>query len=178
MTSPTPLIIRTATDQDVPLILTFIRALAEYEKLTHEVVTNEAELREHLFGPRPCAEVVIAEAGSEAVGFALFFHTFSTFVGKPGLYLEDVFVNPEQRGKGYGKALMVHLARLAQERGCGRFEWSVLNWNTPSIAFYKRLGALMMEDWTVCRLNGASIERLAADTGYPFIQAGGSQVMS
>lgn len=165
MNAPAPLQIRPAGEQDVPVILGFIRALAEYEKLTHEVVTNEAELRHMLFGPRPFAEVVIAYTPERAVGFALFFHTFSTFLGKPGLYLEDLFVNSEDRGKGYGKALMRHLARLALERGCGRFEWSVLDWNTPSIDFYKRLGARLMDDWTVCRMDGESLRTLVTSGG-------------
>jgi len=162
MNLPAQMQIRPASEQDVPVIFGFIRALAEYEKLAHEVVTDEVELRQMLFGPRPFAEVVIAYTGEGAVGFALFFHTFSTFVGKPGLYLEDLFVNPEHRGKGYGKALMLHLARLALERGCGRFEWSVLDWNTPSIDFYRRLGAQPMEDWTVCRMDRDAIRALVA----------------
>ncbi len=162
MNHPAQLQIRPAGEQDVPVIFGFIRALAEYEKLAHEVVTNEAQLRQMLFGPRPFAEVLIASTDTGAVGFALFFHTFSTFVGKPGLYLEDLFVNPEHRGKGYGKALMQHLAQLALERGCGRFEWSVLDWNTPSIEFYQRLGAQLMEDWTVCRMDRNAIRTLVA----------------
>lgn len=163
MTTPSPPTIRAATEQDLPVIFGFIYALAEYEKLAHEVATSETQLRGMLFGPRPFAEVVIAEAGGEPVGFALFFHTFSTFVGKPGLYLEDVFVNAEQRGKGYGKALMLYLARLALERGCGRFEWSVLKWNTPSLEFYQRLGAQPLDGWTVCRLDAPAMERLVQE---------------
>ena len=154
--------VRPANGQDLPVIFGFIRALAEYENLSHEVVTNESELRHMLFGPRPFAEVVLAYTGKDVVGFALFFHTFSTFVGRPGLYLDDLFVNPEQRGKGYGKALMRHLARLALERGCGRFEWSVLDWNTPSINFYQRLGATLLNNWTVCRMDGVAIGKLGA----------------
>ena len=153
--------IRTATAADVPTIARLVRMLADYERLAHEVVFDEAEVTKHLFGPRPAAEVVLAEEGGAAVGFALFFHNFSTFLGKPGLYLEDLFVLPEHRGGGHGKALLVHLARLAVERGCGRFEWSVLDWNDPAIGFYRKLGAVPMSDWTVYRLTGESLERLA-----------------
>lgn len=153
--------IRAATAADVPLILQFIRGLAEYEKLAHEVVATEVLLHEQLFGARPNAEVVIAYLGVEPVGFALFFHNFSTFLGRRGLYLEDLFVNPEVRGKGVGRALLVYLARLAVARGCGRFEWAVLNWNEPAIKFYESLGAQPMNEWTVYRLTGAALEQLA-----------------
>ncbi len=152
--------IRPGRAADTPLVLEFIRKLAEYEQLTHEVSASEAQLREMLFGERSYAEVLIGEEEGRPVGFALFFHNFSTFAGRPGLYLEDLFVNPEDRGKNYGKALMVELARLAVERGCARFEWSVLNWNEPSIEFYKSLGAQPMHQWTVFRLDGKSLENL------------------
>ena len=153
--------IKAATIDDVPVILTFIKKLAEYEKLSHEVVATEDSLQAVLFGERRYAETVIAYEHNEPVGFALFFHNFSTFVGKPGIYLEDLFVDPEHRGKGYGKALLAHLAKLAQERNCGRLEWAVLNWNKPSIEFYESLGAKPMNEWTVYRLTGEALENLA-----------------
>lgn len=153
--------IRPAVPADVPAICRLIRGLAEYEKLAHEVVLDEAQLREHLFGPRPYAEVLLAEEGSTVVGFALFFHNYSTFLGKPGIYLEDLFVLPETRGQGHGKALLQALARLAVERGCGRLEWSVLDWNEPAIRFYQALGAVPMQEWTVFRLTGEKLQRLA-----------------
>ena len=153
--------IRPATIADVPTIAQLIRDLAEYEKLSGEVVLDEAKLASDLFGPRPFAEVLIAEDASEPVGFALFFHNYSTFLGRPGLYLEDLFVKPEARGKGLGKALLAGLAKLAVERGCGRVEWSVLDWNEPSIAFYKSLGAKPMDEWTVYRLTGDALRKLA-----------------
>ena len=155
--------IEAATRNDAPLILAFIKELAVYEKLAHEVVATEETLAETLFGKHPYAEVVIALYDGQPVGYALFFHTFSTFVGRPGLYLEDVYVQPSMRGKGVGKALMTHLARLAVDRKCRRFEWSVLNWNEPSIGFYKSLGAKPMDEWTVYRLAGESLERLAKE---------------
>jgi GNAT superfamily N-acetyltransferase len=154
--------IRTATIDDVPLILQFVRELAEYEKLAHEVTATEGLLRANLFGPRKTAEVLIGFEGDEPAGFALFFHNFSTFIGKPGIYLEDLFVRPKFRGRGHGKALMVHLAKIAQERDCGRFEWWVLNWNTPSIEFYRSLGAKPMSEWTVQRMTRNEIDVLAA----------------
>lgn len=153
--------IRPATVEDVPLILAFIRRLAEYERLAHEVVATEEGLREALFGARPFAEVAIARDENEPVGFALFFHNFSTFVGKPGIYLEDLFVDERHRGQGIGKALLVHLAKLAVERGCGRLEWAVLDWNEPAIKFYKSLGAVPMDEWTVFRVTGNELENLA-----------------
>ncbi len=153
--------IKSATVEDVPLILSFIRKLAEYEKMLDDVVATEDGLREVLFGERRYAETIIAYEHNEPVGFALFFHNFSTFVGKPGIYLEDLFVDPEHRGKGFGKALLAHLAKLAQERNCGRLEWAVLNWNQPSIEFYESLGAKPMNGWTVYRLTGAALENLA-----------------
>src|SRR5437016_4060715 len=153
--------IRPATAADVPLILRFIRDLAEYERLLDVCVATEAQLRESLFGARPYAEVVFACEDGVEVGFALFFHNYSTFLAQPGIYLEDLFVKPEMRGRGVGKALLAHLARLARERGCGRLEWAVLNWNTPSIDFYKGLGALPLSDWIVFRLTGEALEALA-----------------
>ena len=152
-----------ATPDDVPVILMFIRELAEYEKLSHEVVASDADMRAALFGERPVIEAVIARVNDEPVGYALFFPSFSTFLGKPGLYLEDLYVRPTARGLGVGRKLLEHLARIAVERGWGRFEWSVLDWNEPSIAFYKRMGAQPMEEWTVFRLAGESLRRLAQD---------------
>jgi len=149
--------IRSATPADVPTIAELIRALADYEKLTHEVVLDESQMREHLFGERPFAEVLLAEDDGIVVGFALFFHNYSTFLAKPGLYLEDLFVRPECRGRGYGKALLLAVARLAVERGCGRVEWAVLDWNTPSIQFYESIGARAMNEWTIFRLTGDAL---------------------
>ena len=146
----------------MPLILTLIGELAEYERLSHEVVATEDALQEWLFGEKAVAEVLIAELGAEAVGFALFFHSFSTFLGRPGIYLEDLYVRPAFRGRGMGKAMLVHLAKLAKERGCGRLEWSVLDWNEPSIRFYESLGAVAMDDWTVHSVTGEALDRLAA----------------
>ena len=153
--------IRPATPDDLPAIEKLIRDLAEYEKLAHAVTLSSAELRAHLFGPRPYAEVLLAEDAGEVVGFALFFHNYSTFRGKPGVYLEDLFVIPEARGKGFGKKLLAALAKLAVERDCARVEWSVLNWNTPSIEFYKSLGAKPMDEWTVYRLTDEALVKLA-----------------
>jgi GNAT superfamily N-acetyltransferase len=153
--------IRTATIDDVPAIARLIRALAEYEKLAHEVVLEEDRLRQHLFGPRKYAEVILAEEAGQVIGFALYFHNYSTFLGRPGIYLEDLFVEPEWRGKGHGKSLLAELARIAIERDCGRLEWAVLDWNEPSIAFYKSLGALQKDDWTIFRLTGESLTNLA-----------------
>lgn len=152
--------IRSATPADVPLVLRLIRELAAYEKLTHEVVATEADLRATLFGEAPRAEVVLASSGGEDVGFALFFHNYSTFLGRPGIYLEDLFVRPEARGKGVGRALLAHLAAEAVARGCGRLEWAVLDWNADAIGFYRRLGARAMDDWTVYRLTGDPLHRL------------------
>ena len=154
------LVIRTARADDCATILGFIRELAAYEKLAHEVVADEAALRATLFGARPGAEVLIA-ADPEPLGFALFFTSYSTFLAKPGLYLEDLFVQPAARGKGIGKALMVELARICIARDYGRFEWSVLDWNEPALAFYRSLGALPQQEWTVQRLTGAPLARLA-----------------
>jgi GNAT superfamily N-acetyltransferase len=150
-----------ATPEDVPLVLAFIRELAEYERLTHAVVASEALLHDQLFGDRPGAEVILAREEGEPAGFAVFFHNFSTFVGRRGLYLEDLYVRPEHRGRGVGRALLRYLAALALARGCGRFEWSVLDWNEPAIRFYRSLGARAMDDWTVFRLDGDALGRLA-----------------
>ena len=154
--------LRVATRDDIALIAHFIRALAEYEKLLDEVRLDEAVLAEKLFGPRPYAEVLIGEINGKPQGFALFFHNFSTFEGRPGIYLEDLFVTPEARGSGLGTALLAELARLAVERDCARLEWSVLDWNEPSIGFYKALVAKPMDEWTVFRLDGTALTNLAA----------------
>jgi GNAT superfamily N-acetyltransferase len=161
MAFPADLTIRVATVDDTPTILTFIKDLAEYEKLSHEVVADEARLRATLFGSRPAAEVIIAELAGASVGFALFFPSYSTFLGKPGLYLEDLFVRPAARGKGVGRALMSALARIAVQRDYGRFEWSVLDWNEPALQFYRSLGAKPQAEWTVQRLTGAPLAALA-----------------
>jgi GNAT superfamily N-acetyltransferase len=153
--------IRFATRDDVPVIAELIRGLARFEKLEHEVVMTEELLAASLFGKRPYAEVLLAEDDGLAVGFALFFHNFSTFLGRPGIYLEDLFVLPEQRGLGVGRMLLVRLARLAVERGCGRLEWAVLDWNRDAIGFYERLGARPNSDWTVYRLTGEALTGLA-----------------
>ncbi|MEQ1568312.1 MAG: GNAT family N-acetyltransferase [Myxococcota bacterium] len=156
--------IRPATSADVGLVLSLIRELAEYERLADQVVATEALLRESLFGPRPAAEVRIAEVAGEGVGFALFFPTFSTFLGRPGIWLEDLFVRPAHRGSGLGRALLAAVAREAVARGAGRLEWSVLDWNEPALGFYRALGAAPMADWTTHRLTGDALERLA-DSG-------------
>ena len=153
--------IEPAGERDVPVILDLIKGLAVYEKLADQVVATEDGLREALFGAKPAAEVIIAYADGEAVGFALFFHNFSTFLGKRGLYLEDLFVRPEWRGRGAGRALLTHLAKIAAERKCGRFEWAVLDWNEPAIKFYKSLGAKPMDEWTVFRVTGDALSTLA-----------------
>lgn len=153
--------IREATIADVPLILQFIRELAEYEKLLHEVVATEEILRETLFGEKPSAEVMIGYADKKPAGFALFFHNFSTFLGRPGIYLEDLYVKPEFRGKGFGQQLLAYLAKLAKERNCGRLEWWVLDWNEAAIKFYKNLGAIPMDEWTVFRVTGEALDELA-----------------
>jgi len=160
--------IRFGQPDDVPTIFSLIRGLAEYERLAHEVVGTEELLREHLFGERRFVEVLLAEAEGRAVGFALFFHNYSTFLTRPGIYLEDLFVLPEERGRGYGKALLAGLARLAFERGCGRLEWSVLNWNEPSIQFYRALGAVPLDGWTVNRVTDEALARLA-EQGPPIV---------
>jgi GNAT superfamily N-acetyltransferase len=153
--------IDSASERDVPLILRFIRDLAEYEKLSHLVIATEENIREHVFGPNRVAEVLLASWDSQPVGFALFFRNFSTFLGQTGIYLEDLFVEPAHRGKGIGKALLIRLAKIAVERGYGRLEWSVLNWNTPSIEFYRSLGAVPMDEWTIYQLAGDALSRLA-----------------
>ena len=154
--------LRPAAESDLDTIIEFIRALAEYEREPEAVLLDRETLRAHLFGPRPYAEVILAETDEgESAGFALFFHNFSTWLGQPGIYLEDLFVRPAYRGRGYGKLLLAELARLAVERGCGRVEWSVLDWNEPSIAFYKGLGATPMDEWTTYRLAGEPLRRLA-----------------
>jgi GNAT superfamily N-acetyltransferase len=152
--------IRAATEDDVPLILSLIKELAEYERLSHEVVATEEALRDSHFGER-VAEALLGYLEDDPAGFALFFHTFSTFLGKPGIYLEDLYVRPEFRGAGVGRALLVHLAGLARERGCGRLEWSVLDWNEPAIGFYKGIGASPVSGWTVYRVTGEALEELA-----------------
>ena len=153
--------IRSARAEDIPIIAQFIRDLAEYERLAHEVRFDEAVLQAKLFGPRPYAEVLIGEIDGKPEGFALFFHNFSTFEGKPGIYLEDLFVRPEARGSGLGKALLKRLAALAVERDCARLEWSVLDWNEPSIQFYLGLGAKAMDEWTIYRVDGGALGELA-----------------
>jgi len=152
---------RPGTVDDLSLILQFIRDLAEYERLSHEVEATEERLQETLFGVRSVAEIIFAEVDGVAVGFTLFFHNYSTFLARPGLYLEDLFVLPEYRGQGVGKALLKELARVALERGCGRFEWSVLDWNEPSIEFYKSQGAVAKDEWTVFRVTGDDLVKLA-----------------
>lgn len=160
---PTPPHIRPATPADLSLILALIKDLAEYERDPGAVVATETLLREHLFGSSPTAHCVIGELDGAAEGFALYFFNFSTWLGRPGLYLEDLFVRPVHRGRGLGKALFLHLARLAHERGCGRMEWSVLDWNAPAIEFYKSMGAVPMSEWTVFRLTREKLARLAGD---------------
>lgn len=157
--------IRTANESDVPLILAFIRDLARYEKLEDRVVATEETLRATLFGNPPFAEVLIAEEDGDPVGFALFFHNYSTFLARPGVYLEDLFVKPEARGRGYGKALLARLAAIANERNCGRVEWAVLDWNEPSIKFYESLGAVALDEWKIFRLTGDALNALAKDGG-------------
>ncbi len=153
--------IKQATIDDIPLILSFIHELAVYEKLSHEVVATEETLRESLFGAKPYAEVIIGTFDDEPVSFALYFHNFSTFLGKPGIYLEDLFVKPVARGKGIGQKMLAYLAQLAKERKCGRLEWWVLDWNEAAIEFYKKLGAKAMDEWTVYRVTGEALDQLA-----------------
>jgi GNAT superfamily N-acetyltransferase len=154
--------IQGARPEDTAILHSLVRGLAEYEKLLHQVVGTEAQLRDELFGAHPVIEAVIGWEGERAVGFALFFHNFSTFLARRGLYLEDLFVLPDARGHGYGKALIRHLAQLAVQRNCGRFEWAVLDWNQPAIDFYRALGAELLPDWRICRLTGAALNRFAA----------------
>ena len=156
-----PIRLEPATQKDVPVILRFIKELADYEKLSQEVVATEDTLRTSLFGARPAAEVVIAYASDEPVGFALYFQTFSTFLGRPGIYLEDLYVTPARRGQGVGRRLLAHVARVAIDRGYGRMEWSVLNWNEPALVVYRRIGARPLDEWTVQRLTGDALKSLA-----------------
>ena len=167
MSFPADLVVRYATAADVPAILQFIRELAEYERLAHEVVADEAALRATLFGVKPAAEVLIAELTAGPVGFALFFQSYSTFLARPGLYLEDLFVRPAARGQGIGAALMSALARIAVQRHYGRFEWSVLDWNAPALKFYAALGANPQAEWTVQRLTGDPLHALAEKWPHP-----------
>lgn len=159
---PSELLLRPATPADSHTLFTLIQALAEYEKLSHAVTGDPAALEAHLFGPRPYAEAVLAELAGQVVGFALFFHNYSTFLTQPGIYLEDLFVLPEYRAQGIGKALIIHVAQLAVSRGCGRFDWSVLTWNQPAIAFYQRMGATVLPDWQICRVMGKHLTDLAS----------------
>ncbi len=154
--------IRAARPDDADTIVGLIRELAEFEQLTHLVQVTPERLAQHLFGPQPAAECVVVEQGAEVVAFALFFHNYSTFLGQPGLYLEDLYVRPAYRGQGIGRALLAHLAQLARDRGCGRFEWSVLDWNANAIAFYEKLGATVMPDWRICRVTGPGLQALAS----------------
>jgi GNAT superfamily N-acetyltransferase len=153
--------LRPARPEDSTVLVDLIRELAAFERLSHLVEVTPAMLSQQLFGPRPAAEAVVAEQGGRVVGFALFFTNFSTFLGRPGLYLEDLYVQPAHRGSGLGRALLEHLGRLAVERGCGRFEWSVLDWNADAIRFYERMGATVMPDWRICRLTGQALQRFA-----------------
>jgi GNAT superfamily N-acetyltransferase len=153
--------IRRATESDVALILNFVKELADYEKLSHEVIATEDGFRQYLFGEKPFAEVVIGEYHSEPVGYALYFYNFSTFNGKPGLYLEDLYISSEERGKGFGKAMLSYLAKLAIEKDFGRFEWAVLDWNEPSINFYKSIGAIQLNEWIINRVTGDNLLKLS-----------------
>ena len=153
--------IRSATDADVPIILQLIRDLATYERAPNEVRATETQLIDVLFGEKPVAEALLAFEDETPIGFAVFFHNFSTWLGKPGLYLEDLFVKPEVRGKGYGRALLIHLAKIARDRGCGRMEWAVLDWNEPAIEFYKKIGAQPLDEWKIFRLTRDGIAKLA-----------------
>jgi GNAT superfamily N-acetyltransferase len=164
MSTPTAIpahTLRPATPADLPAIVGLIRELADFEQLTHLVVVTPESLQPHLFGPRPAAEAVVGEVDGKVVAFALFFSNFSTFLGRPGLYLEDLYVQPAHRGSGLGKALLSHLGALAVERGCGRFEWSVLDWNANAINFYEKMGATVMPEWRICRVTGPALERFA-----------------
>jgi len=156
--------IRSATKADVPIVLSFIKKLADYERLSHEVTATEEVLRKTLFGRKSTAEVAIGYLNKEPVGFVLFFHNYSTFLGRPGLYIEDLFVDESFRRRGFGRALLLYVARLAEERDCGRLEWAVLDWNEPAVAFYKKLGAVPMSEWTVFRVTGEGLSHLARTT--------------
>jgi len=161
MQTQTDIRLERATERDVPVILQMIRDLAEYERLSDEVTADETRVRESLFGPHPAGEVILAYADGQPAGFALFFHNYSTFLAQRGLYLEDLFVKPAFRGRHIGKRLLAELARIAVERGCGRFEWAVLDWNEPAIGFYKSLGAKQMDAWRIFRLTGEALQGLA-----------------
>lgn len=162
-TALTDFSIRSSNADDCPLILQFIKELAEYENLSHEVVATPQILQQSLFGERPYAEVLIAEYQATPVAYALFFHNLSTFTGRPGIYLEDIYVQPEMRGKGFGKSMLSYIAKLAVERNCTRVEWSVLDWNEPSIQFYRSIGAIPLEEWTVQRLHGEALSKFAKE---------------
>lgn len=159
--------IRPATEDDIPLLLEFIKALADYERLSHLVSATDSSLRESLFGVQPGAQALLAFEDDIPVGFAVYFHSFSTFLGRRGMWLEDLFVKPEYRGRGYGKALLHRVGQIAHERGCGRFEWAVLDWNTPSIEFYSSLGAEPLSDWTIFRMTGKSLEQFSRTSPLP-----------
>ncbi|MBW4522347.1 MAG: GNAT family N-acetyltransferase [Scytolyngbya sp. HA4215-MV1] len=160
-TVSSPIVIRPAMPGDVPTLFGLIQALAEYEKLSHAVTGTVAELEAHLFGDKPYAEAILAEFAEKPAGFALFFYNYSTFLTKPGLYLEDLFVLPDYRRRGIARALLTHLGQLAVDRNCGRVEWSVLDWNAPAIAFYERIGATILPDWRICRITGDGLQQLA-----------------
>lgn len=160
-----PWVLRPAARADLPAIVTLIRELAAFEKLSHLCVVQPETLEPHLFGPRPAAEAVVADVGAEVVAFALFFTNFSTFLARPGLYLEDLYVRPAHRGRGLGKAMLEHLGALAVERGCGRFEWTVLDWNANAIALYERMGATVMPEWRICRVTGEALARFGPGRG-------------
>ena len=163
MTITTDFKIRAATEDDAAVILALIKELAEYEKLSHEVEATKADIRQSLFGDRPVAETLIGELEGDPIGFALFFYNFSTFLGKPGIYLEDLYVKPDFRSNGFGRKMLAHIARLAKERNCGRFEWSVLDWNEPAIRTYDRLNARPMKEWILYRLTGEALNKLAQE---------------
>ena len=163
MTTVSNFIIRPATESDVDTIFSLIKELADYERLTHEVVATENDIRRSLFGERPFAEALIGEYERTPISFALFFYNFSTFIGKPGIYLEDLYVKPEYRSKGFGRKMLAHIARLTIKRNCGRFEWSVLDWNRPAIRTYDKLNAKPMQDWILYRLTGKALAELAAE---------------
>lgn len=156
------LAIRCAAPEDIPVVLEFVRELAEYERLSHLLSVTEAQLAEEFFGPRRNAEALLGYCEAGPAAFAVYFHNFSTFLGRKGLYLEDLYVRPAYRRRGYGRAMLVELARIARERGCGRFEWTVLDWNAPAIDFYRSIGADLLEEWRICRVTGAALDRLAA----------------
>ena len=163
MTTASNFMIRPAAESDAATIFSLINELADYERLTHEVVATEDDIRRSLFGERPFAEALIGEYEKTPISFALFFYNFSTFIGKPGIYLEDLYVKPEYRSKGFGRMMLVHIARLALKRNCGRFEWSVLHWNTPAIATYDKLNAKPMKEWILYRLTGQALVELAEE---------------